>query len=367
MKNQALENKLISAFTHSIKTDKNIKNAFLLIHNDTLNTHLDLNYGEHSYPNQQYYIASIGKVFTSVMIGKLCEEKRLSYDDQVMDILGSDIVDGLHTFKGINYAPKITVRQLLNHTSGIGDYFEDTPIKGKSMLDQILESPYTHHHPIDIINWVKDNIKPRFKPDTGFHYSDTGYHLLGLIIEKIVKKPLYQVMQSYIFKPLHMEKTYLMSQEKNPQFQIEDICDVYWDDQNVKDYSIFKDDFAGGGIVTTSSDLLMFFQAVINHQIISKSTLDEMTKWSKHSSLKMIGIQYGLGLMYLKPIPFLFPKKYSSFGHIGSIGSFMFYNPFSKTFLIGSVNRFRYHPKSMRIMFNALKDVIRIYEGQTIK
>ena len=367
MKNQALENKIISQFTNSIQSDKNIKDAFLLVHNDTLNIHLDLNYGEHSYPNQQYYIASIGKVFTSVIIGKLCEEKLVSYDDQVMDILGSDIVDGLHNYKGVNYAPLITIRQLLNHTSGIGDYFEDTPKNGKSMLDQIIESPYKHHSPMEIINWVKENIKPRFKPDTGFHYSDTGYHLLGLIIEKILNKPLHQVMESMIFKTLGMKKTYLMSQEKHQQFEIKDICDVYWDDQNVKDYSIFKDDYAGGGIVTTSSDLLTFFQAIINHQIISKSTLDQMTIWSKHSSMKMIGIQYGLGLMFLKPIPLLFPKKYSSFGHIGSIGSFVFFNPYSKTFLIGTVNRFRYHPKSMRIMFSTLKEVIRVYEGKTIK
>ncbi|MDP3305324.1 MAG: serine hydrolase domain-containing protein [Erysipelotrichaceae bacterium] len=358
---KTLSSRIRDQFISSVEKDSKVKNAFLLVYNGALGIHVNEYYGTNSTVDQPYYIASIGKVFTSVIIGQLVEKKLIGYEDKVLNILGNSIVDGLHTVKGINYISEVTIRHLLNHTSGIGDYFSDKPIHGKPMLELIHESPYKHYSPLEIVQWSKTNIKPRFKPGKGFHYSDTGYHLLGLVIEKILNMPLAEVMEKNIFSPLDMKNTALASNEKSGKIDEGDICDVYWGENNVKDYSIFKDDYAGGGIITTSSDLLLFVRAIINHQIINESTLNEMTKWSKYSSVKLIGIAYGLGLMYLKSTPLLFPKKFSSFGHIGSIGSFMFYNPTTKTYLIGSVNRFQYHRKSMNIMFNALKEIMKIY------
>lgn len=359
---KTIDKKIENQFFDKLSKDSRIKNAFLLVNNEGLNIDINLCLGLNSYPNQQYYIASIGKVFTSVIIGQMYEKKLLDYDDRVATILGHEIIDGIHTYKNINYASCITLRQLLNHTSGIGDYFEDKPKYDKPMLEKIKEYPYLDCAPIDIVNWSKKNIDSLFKPGCGFHYSDTGYHLLGLVIEKIIGIPLDQVMENYIFKPLNMKRTYLTSNHNHVKLDDNDICDVYWNEKNVKDYSIFRNDFAGGGIVTTSSDLLIFFKSIVNHELITKSTLDRMKTWSKFTSLKLIGIEYGLGLMNLKTIPFLFPKKFSSYGHIGSIGSFMFYNPYSETFILGSVNRFLYQRKSMKLMFSTLKMVISEYE-----
>ena len=362
-----LSSRIKDEFIFSVEKDPQIRNAFLLIDNDALDIHVNACYGLNSSIDQPYYIASIGKVFTSVIIGQMVEKNLISYEDKVLDILGSSIVDGLHTYKGINYMGEVTIRHLLNHTSGIGDYFSDKPTRGKSMLEMILESPYQHYSPLEIVAWSKKNIKPRFKPGKGFHYSDTGYHLLGLVIEKILNMPLAEVMEKNIFSPLHMKNTVFASYEKQTKIDESRICDVYWGENNVKDYSIFNDDYAGGGIISTSNDLLLFFRAIIHHQIIGEFTLKQMTTWSSYSSLKLLGIAYGLGWMYLKSTPLLFPKKFSSFGHIGSIGSFMFYNPTTKTYLIGSVNRFQYHRKSMNIMFKTLKVIMREHEKLVIQ
>lgn len=356
--NTIIQNQLFE----SVEKDPNIKNAFLLVDNDALNIHVNVSYGSNSFVDQPYFIASIGKVFTSVIIGQMVEKNQISYEDKVMDILDSSIVDGLHTYKGINYIGEVTIRHLLNHTSGIGDYFSDKPTQGKSMLEMILESPNQHYSPLEIVAWSKNNIKPRFRPGKGFHYSDTGYHLLGLVIEKTLNMPLAEVMEKNIFTPLRMKNTVFVSHQKQTKIDETRICDVYWGENNVKDYSIFKDDYAGGGVISTSADLLLFFKAIIQHQIISESTLKQMTTWSTYSSFKLFGIAYGLGLMYLKSTPLLFPKKFCCFGHIGSIGSFMFYNPTTKTYLIGSVNRFQYHRKSMNIVFKALKTIMREHE-----
>ena len=138
---KTLSSRIRDLFISSVEKDPNVKNAFLLVDNDALDIHLNECYGSGSTVDQPYYIASIGKVFTSVIIGQLVEKNLIGYEDKVLDILGSEIVDGLHTYKGINYVGEVTIRHLLNHTSGIGDYFSDKPIQGKPMLDMILESP----------------------------------------------------------------------------------------------------------------------------------------------------------------------------------------------------------------------------------
>lgn len=357
MKPTHLASSIEQDFLQRVQRDSHIHHAFLRVYQE--DSHLDVNlcYGEHCHVDQPYYIASIGKVFTSALILRLCETQRLNLTDRVMDHLGHDLIDGLHHYKGVNYAPMITIEHLLNHSSGLADYFEDRPIQGPSMLELIQQDPYRHRSPLEIIQWSKDNLRPRFRPGEGFHYSDTGYHLLGLVIEHVVKKPLDEAMKTFIFDPLGLNHTWMMTHRQSDDRQ-NTVCDVYWGDHNVKDYQIFRDDFAGGGIVSTSTDLLLMMKALINHQLISQASFEKMTTWSPYSSLKLFGISYGLGLMHLNAFPLLFPKKYESFGHIGSIGSFMFYNPHSKTYLIGTVNRFRYHRMSMQLMFQALKKVI---------
>lgn len=361
---QKLQNQIEEFFKNTVQKDPNIHNAFLLVNNDPLDLHVNVCTGVNRDIDKPYYIASIGKVFTSVLIGQMVEKSLIGYDEPVMEILGKDLVDGLHTYKGVNYAGQITVRQLLNHTSGIGDYFSDKPKSGKPMLDIIQENPYQTHSPLEIIAWSKQHLTPKFRPDTGFHYSDTGYHLLGLIIEKVLQMPLHMAIKKCIVDPLGLKNTWMASHDNTSDYQNRDICDVYWGNENVRDYSIFKDDFAGGGIVTTSSELHAFFRAVVEGRLVSESTLKAMTKWSKYSSIKLIGIAYGLGLMNIKSTPLLFPKKFESYGHIGSIGSLMFYNPTSKTYIISNVNRFMYHRKSMNIFARVLKMVMIEFESR---
>ena len=76
-------------FISSVKMDPQIKNAFLLVDNDALDIHVNACYGLNSSVDQPYYIASIGKVFTSVIIGQMVEKNLLGYEDKVLDILGS--------------------------------------------------------------------------------------------------------------------------------------------------------------------------------------------------------------------------------------------------------------------------------------
>ncbi len=363
MQKKNIEILLENNFKQQIKKDKNIKNALMLIHSDKYNIHLNMaegmTEGVKSNSMQPFHIASIGKLFTSVLIGVLYEQNKLTYEDYIIKYFEDDLLDNIHLYKGADYTNQIKIKHLLNHTSGLHDYFDDKPKKGKSMLQLIKENPYNSWSPREIIKWSKENLKSHFPPGKGFHYSDTGYHILGLIIENVTKMPLHEAFEFYVFKPLEMKNSYLASNLQENKENKYPIADVYWDNINVKEYSILKDDYAGGGIVTTTEDALKFMKAIVNFQIIKEETFNKMKDWAGFFNLFFIGIDYGYGLMNFKTIPLLMPSKYNVWGNAGSIGSFMFYNKKTDTYFIGSLNNFRYHRKGIQLMLKSINIILR--------
>jgi len=349
-----MENK----FRERVNKDPRIRNAYMLVHSEKNNIHLNIAEGQTegmpANPQQQFHLASIGKLFVSILTGVLFEQEKISYEDRITDFFNDDLLNNLHIYKGKEYTNEIKIKHILNHTSGLQDYFEDKPIKGKSMLDMIFDQPYRRWEAEDIILWSKSNQKSHFPPGEGFHYSDTGYHILGLILENVTGLSLHEALEEYIFKPLHMNHTYLLSHEESSKRGKFSIADVYSKDINVKDYSILKDDYAGGGIISTTEDMLKFMKAIVQHKIIKKVTFERMKDWAGFFNFFFIGIDYGYGLMSFKTIPILQPKKYSIWGNAGSIGSFMFYQPEKDIYFMGSLNQFRYHSKGIRLIFKMI-------------
>ncbi|QUH26235.1 serine hydrolase domain-containing protein [Serpentinicella alkaliphila] len=345
-------------FRNKVKKDNKIYNAYMLIHSEKYNIHLNMAEGVteqiQSNPMQQFHIASIGKLFVSVLTGILFEQEKISYEDRIKDYFNNDLLNDLHVYKGKDYTGEIKIKHILNHTSGLPDYFEDKPKYGKSMLEMIFEEPYRRWKPEDIIIWSKANLKSHFPPGRGFHYSDTGYHILGLIIERILGCPLNKALEEYIFRPLHMDFTYLDTYEQSTKNTGFPVADVYFNDINVKGFNILKDDYAGGGVISTTEDMLKFMEAISKHVIIKKETFERMKDWAGFFNFFFLGIDYGYGLMQFKEIPILQPKKYNIWGNAGSIGSFMFYQPELDTYFIGSLNQFRYHSKGIRTIFKMI-------------
>ncbi|GAO40652.1 putative hydrolase [Sphingomonas changbaiensis NBRC 104936] len=131
-----------------------------------------------------YPIASVSKQITAGAILLLAEEGKLSLDDKVSRYL-PELTD----------ADKITIRQLLNHTSGYRDFWPqnyafsamEKPVKPQEILDR----------------WAKQPLD--FPPGSQWQYSNTGFVAAGLIIEKVTGEPLMQFLQTRIFQPLHMK------------------------------------------------------------------------------------------------------------------------------------------------------------------
>jgi CubicO group peptidase (beta-lactamase class C family) len=343
-------------FRNRVQKDNRIHNAYLLVHSEKLGIHLNIAEGvTNSMPaheNQPYYVASIGKLFTSVLVGILVEQGKLSYEDIITQFLDEDVLHNLHVYKGKDYTNQIRIRHLLNHTSGLHDYFGDKPERTTPMLELILRNPSRFWTPREVIQWSKEHLKSHFPPGKGFHYSDTGYHILGLIIEKTTSMPFHAALKQYIFQPLGMNQSYL-AQHSEPLVQSNyPVADVYVGNTriDVAQHLSLSIDYAGGGIVATSEDLLKFLEALVKHVIIREDTFEKMKDWAKFS----IGIDYGYGLMNFKTIPVLMPRKYNVWGNAGSIGSFMFYHPEMDAYFIGSLNQFGYHSKGVRMMFKII-------------
>ncbi|MEF3313456.1 serine hydrolase [Paenibacillus sp. GYB004] len=354
-----VQSRIEEKFRKTVGDNPSVRNAYYLVHSDRLGIHLSMaegrTGGSPANPGQRYLIASISKLFTSVLTSMLIEENRLDYEDTVAKYLDADLLKGLHRYKGNEYSNEIRIKHLLGHTSGLHDFFEDKPKQGKPMLELIQDEPDRLWTPREVVEWSKAHLEPHFPPGAGFHYSDTGYHLLGLIIEQTLGKPLHEAFDQYLFRPLGMKYTSLHLYSEPEEDSGYPLADVYIGDNRMTDHQSLSVDYAGGAIVSTSEDLLIFMKALAKHELISKQRLEAMQVWSKFQ----VGIDYGYGLVRFKPIPLLLPKRYQVWGNFGSTGSFLFYQAELDLYLLGSFNQLRSTGKALRMMFKTIDIVSR--------
>lgn len=346
-----IEESIKKVFKKTVNKDKELKESQLLVDTSKLDIHMNLvvnSKGKIEEVLQPNYIASVGKIFTSVLISILKEKNKIEFNDKIVKYLEEEITDKLHVYKGKDFSEEIIISQLLNHTSGLNDHFYP-------LLEKIIEDKNYRTSPKEVIEWSKNNLSPVSKPGEKFNYSDTNYHLLGLIIENITGLSLANAFKKYIFKPLGMKKTSMLHYSKPIDTYEIPIANFYYKDKKLNDYKGYADiDYAGGGIVSTSTDLLIFMKALINHEIIREDTLEKMGDWQKQS----LGLYYGYGIMRFKKIPLLMP--YNFWGHSGATGSFMYYQPDTEAFIIGNFNNFKYEKKSVRFIVKVISKLSKL-------
>ena len=310
--------------------------------------------------NQPFHTASVGKAFTATLIGCLIDDGMINLDDKVVDYLGEDLLSGLFVFENVDYRKEVTIRQLLNHTSGIADYFEDETNGTPPMKERVLDDKDKKWSPNDLLDFTRNYQIAVSKPGETFHYSDTGYILLGLLIEEVSQMSFDEMLTTRIFEPLNMNDSYLMfySEPKNDPLPL---ADVWFEGVNIKNYSSLSIDWAGGGICSTAKDLAIFIRALNNGEIIRNETLQSLYQFD-HKFIN--GIQYGNGFMEYHFAEF-FPTLSSIpnyIGHMGVLGTQMFYNKQTDTVYISSFGSIDYTTGSVQTMINILSILHRIQE-----
>ncbi|AET65042.1 hypothetical protein Mhar_1684 [Methanothrix harundinacea 6Ac] len=302
----------------------------VLLHSETLGV-------SYEYPpdgkDVPFHIASIGKVFTATLVCMLAERGAVSLDDPIVDYMPESSLENLFVFEEKDYAEQVTIRELLTHTSGVADYVEDPVINGTLFLELILSNPDTYWTPEMLLAFSRDNQHAVGKPGDLFHYSDTGYVLLGRIIENVTSKPFHVNLHDEFFKPLNMNDSYLMFRSEPANQPKKPVQKTWLSDTEISQFTSLSSDWAGGGIVSTPADLLRFHMALRDGQLISPDLLGQMVTATNQF---MPGIKYGMGMMEvdfqgLSPMLSGFPTVT---GHIGIWGTHMFYDRTTDTYII---------------------------------
>jgi CubicO group peptidase (beta-lactamase class C family) len=197
-----------------------------------------------------FQLGSVTKQFTSAVILKLQEEKKLSVSDKLSKY-----------FPGYPKGDSITIEQLLTHTSGIYNYTND----GKFMANEVTKPSNREM----MMALFKD--KPLdFSPGTNWSYSNSGYSLLGYIIEAVTKQSYEQAVRKYIFTPLRMthsgfDFTHLKSNEKAIGYF--KLNDKEKEEAPIVDSSV---SFSAGAIYSTTGDLYLWHEALQKNNILSR-------------------------------------------------------------------------------------------------
>ncbi len=234
-------------------------------------------------PDTRYKIASITKAFTSVLILQLVEQGKIDLEKPISTYLPD--------YKGAG-SNKVSVRQLLNMTSGMRNFDENA-----SSLDTVLKRGLPQYQ----LPATSDQLLARFcsdllvkEPGKEFDYNNADFIILGKIIEKLSGKTFEENLREKILLPLQMENSGMVSQTNI----IDKLADTYFYRSDIKklvnDLPVyFENWYAAGAMYSTADDILKFSNAWFSGKLLRKETMNQMFT----SGLG----EYGLGVwVYLK-------------------------------------------------------------------
>lgn len=271
------------------------------------------------------YLQSISKTFLAVSVLQLKDQGKIDLDKPVSDYLPADLASW------VSRSDEMTVRMLLNHTSGIPEY-NYLP----EYITVLLQNPDYPFEPRDYIELILGK-ELDFEPGTKYSYRNSGYVLLALMMDHLTGDHAAFIRES-IFDKLGMKNSFY--RESPDYLEKSALVDGYWDrysngivenssylqKQNVK--KMVGDD----GIITTPEDGIRFLEGLISGNLISPESLAEMKTWVNDVKENP---QYGLGL----DLTILGGKE--AIGHSGGglgAGSQLYYFPEQKTYIFLAIN-----------------------------
>ncbi|MFF0967038.1 serine hydrolase domain-containing protein [Streptomyces sp. NPDC003703] len=235
----------------------------------------------------QVRIGSNTKTFTAVVVLQLVAEGKVGLDTSVdtylPGLVRGDGIDGRH----------ITVRQLLQHTSGLPDYVDH---------EVILNNPERYFEPRELLDAALAR-KARFAPGTKWEYSNTNYLLAGLIIQKVTGRPLGEEVTKRVIDRIGLRHTYfpvpgdMTIHEAHPKGY------EHAADGSLRDYTELDPSWgwAAGAIVSTNTDVTRFYGALLGGRLLPAAQLAQMRTTVPADGVGS-GVRYGLGLLS-RPLP----------------------------------------------------------------
>jgi D-alanyl-D-alanine carboxypeptidase len=318
-----------------------------------------------------YFQASVTKLYIATAMLRLVEQGRASLDAPMAEYLPSELVTGLHIWKGVDRTGEITIRHLLGHATGLQEYLVIRPPGGRSLFESVGTAGDAEWGIEEITALVREHGKPEFPPrpfDGQRHsikYSDTNFQLLIAIIRTVTGQSLQEAFDALIFRPLGLDHTFLPG---SPAANAASPAPAAaWAGDRRLDVlpgamRSFND------LYSTAADSLRFMAALVSGQAFEDpATARLMTAhWNPLAfslSLTPVGpgwpMEYGLGTIRfrlprvftpLRPIP-------KVVGHTGVTGSWLFHCPDLDVITAGTVDQamaapvpYRFVPRLLRAL-----------------
>jgi len=235
-----------------------------------------------------HYLQSVSKTYMAVAIMILYERGKLGLDDPVTKYLSDSWLTS------IPGSDKITLRMLLNHTSGLPEYSTDP-----GLVSRIIQDPLTVLSVRDLLSYIGG--KPlEFEPGSKYRYRNTNYEVLSLVAD-VVTGDHVAFINKEILEKLHLKSTYYLTPENYKDDM--NLVDSYWDVlmegkpanisklQKANVASMKGDD----GLVVSTKDAIFFLKGLMEGQLVQPGSLELMQQWVKNEAGEP---RYGLGLTY---------------------------------------------------------------------
>lgn len=235
-------------------------------------------------PATAFELGSVTKMYTAAVVLQLVAENRVRLDDALS-----------RWFPQLQGADAITLTHLLNHTHGLHD-----PLQDPGYIPAVLQDPTRV--------WTLDDIlrrmgAPHFAPGAGWRYSNTGYHLLGAVVEAETGGAFADALHARLFAPLGLADTWYG--QTDPAGAA--VAAAYIDPSGagappqpislMMPWTAFRSSAGpAGAIVATASDAARYLHALVNGSVLAESEWRRMTDWLDRPD----GNRYGLGLLRIE-------------------------------------------------------------------
>ncbi len=299
---------------------------------------------------QPYFIASVTKLFTTAIVLHLKAMGRLALDDKISNYLDKSVLSGLHIYRGKEYSDEITIEHLLAHTSGLADYFEGKDKDRVSLKDDLIingnDQCWTFEQAIERTKLLNTLFVPGTKNKA--NYSDTNFQLLGKIIEVITNKSYSDNCYELIIKPLRLSNTYLYKEASDNTPKT-----LYYKAKELYIPQAMASFGPDGGMVSTSTDMLIFIEAFFTGKLFPKEYIEDLQKWNKI----FFPLRSGVGVHLFK-LPWIFNPTGSVpyfIGHSGLSGALAYYCPREGIYVAGTVNQVARPDISFRTMIKLMR------------
>jgi D-alanyl-D-alanine carboxypeptidase len=273
--------------------------------------------------DMQVLLASVSKPLTSILTMKLIEEEILSLDDTVEKWLPDLILQG----------DQMTIKMLLNHSAGVFDITHSV-----SFWEELFANPSREWTNQEILSNSVPNT-PVFSPGTAFSYSNTGYYLLGMIMEAATGETVAGLFQQKIAEPAQLTRTSLSRHGTLEEPRANGYTWLFTTDEvvNTANWNFSWDWTAGAG-VSTAEDMIQFSDKLFNGEILQNETVDLMTSLESFAPESTTGL--GIGVVPANADGNVFETKL--LGHSGSnpgVATEWYYFPDYGTTIFVAVNR----------------------------